>query len=224
MKNKLCFLALTTVSLGFAQVNFTNPDEAAVVSFQTKEIDLSSLKTEGSPYFEEEFKRGTVYMDGQKKIIGNMRYNAFNSEIELQRGKSEYTAILKRNNISVKIANETYELLPYHDDINNNTRTGYFVPMNQGEVSLLYKPEKKLRRGRTAATNYDRTVPPRYIDVSSYYLRKGDEPATKIYLRKKYFYNVLGKEKVQDYVKKNNLRLNNVEDVITLLQYYSDQV
>ncbi|MDC6384883.1 hypothetical protein D2V93_15130 [Flagellimonas taeanensis] len=224
MKNKLCVLALTTVSIGFAQVNFTNPDEASVVSFQTKEIDISSMKTEGSPYFQEEFKRGTVYMDGQKKIIGNLRYNAFNSEIELQRGDSEYTAILKRNNISVKIADETYVLIPYHDDVNGNLRTGYFVAMNQGKVSLLHKPEKKLRRGRAAATNYDRTVPPRYIDVSSYYIRKGDEPATKIYLRKKYFYEILGKEKIQDYVKKNNLRLNNVEDIITLLQYYNNQL
>lgn len=224
MKNKLCVLALSTASLGLAQVNFTNPDEAAVVSFQTKEIDISSMKTEGSPYFQEEFKRGTVYMDGQKKIIGNLRYNAFNSEIELQRGGSEYTAILKKNNISVKIANETYELIPYHDDVNGNLRTGYFVAMNQGKVSLLHKPEKKLRRGRAAATNYDRTVPPRYIDVSSYYIRKGDESATKIYLRKKYFYDALGKEKIQDYVKKNNLRFNNVEDVITLLHYYNNQL
>lgn len=224
MKNKLCLLALCTVSLGSAQVNFTNPDEASVVSFQTKEIDISSMKTEGSPYFKEEFSRGTVYMDGEKKIIGNMRYNAFNSEVELQKGDSEYTAILKRNNISIKIGNETYELLPYHDDVHNNLRTGYFVPLNQGNISLLYKPEKKLRRGRAAATNYERTVPPRYIDVSSYYIRKGDEPATKIYLRKKYFYEVLGKEKIQDYVKKNNLNLNNVEDIITLLQYYNNQL
>lgn len=222
MNFKLNALTLLVFSTGLAQVSFTNPDEAAVVSFQTKEIDISNVKTEGSPYFEKEFKYGKVFMNGEPKINGNLRYNAYTSEIELQRGNNEYTAILKRNNISAKIGNETYQLYPFTDGSNGNTRIGYFIPLNGGNITLLYKPEKKLRRGRTPSTSYEKVVPPRYIDVSSYYIKKGEEPAVKIYLKKRDFQNLLGKENVNRIMKAENLKLNKVEDAIKLLDHYNN--
>ncbi|HBU79256.1 MAG TPA: hypothetical protein DEF18_14245 [Muricauda sp.] len=222
MNYKLTIITLLATSTGIAQVNFTNPDEAAIVSFQTKPMNVSNLKTEGSPYFNEEFEWGQVLVNGKTKSTGNLRYNAVNSEIELQKGEKEYTAVLKRNYISALIQNKLYKLYPYIEDNNNETiRIGYFTPLNEGNLKLLYKPEKKLRRGKTAATNYDRSVPPRYIDISSYYIQKGDEPAIKIYLRKKYFYDILGKDNIKEYVKSNNLKLNKEGDAIKVMEYYN---
>ena len=222
MNYKLTIITLLATSTGIAQVNFTNPDEAAIVSFQTKPMNVSNLKTEGSPYFNEEFEWGQVLVNGKTKSTGNLRYNAVNSEIELQKGEKEYTAVLKRNYISALIQNKLYKLYPYIEDNNNETiRIGYFTPLNEGNLKLLYKPEKKLRRGKTAATNYDRSIPPRYIDISSYYIQKGDEPAIKIYLRKKYFYDILGKDNIKEYVKSNNLKLNKEGDAIKVMEYYN---
>jgi len=222
MNYKLTIITLLATSTGIAQVNFTNPDEAAIVSFQTKPMNVSNLKTEGSPYFNEEFEWGQVLVNGKTKSTGNLRYNAVNSEIELQKGEKEYTAVLKRNYISALIQNKLYKLYPYIEDNKNETiRIGYFTPLNEGNLKLLYKPEKKLRRGKTAATNYDRSVPPRYIDISSYYIQKGDEPAIKIYLRKKYFYDILGKDNIKEYVKSNNLKLNKEGDAIKVMEYYN---
>ena len=222
MNYKLTIITLLATSTGIAQVNFTNPDEAAIVSFQTKPMNVSNLKTEGSPYFNEEFEWGQVLVNGKTKSTGNLRYNAVNSEIELQKGEKEYTAVLKRNYISALIQNKLYKLYPYIEDNKNETiRIGYFTPLNEGNLKLLYKPEKKLRRGKTTATNYDRSVPPRYIDISSYYIQKGDEPAIKIYLRKKYFYDILGKDNIKEYVKSNNLKLNKEGDAIKVMEYYN---
>ncbi|WP_318310256.1 hypothetical protein [Flagellimonas crocea] len=225
MNYKLNILTFLTVSAGVAQVNFTNPDEGAVVSFQTTSVDSKTLKAEGSPYFDDNFKYGQILVNGEVKTAGNLRYNAANSELELQKGKNEYSAVLKRNYISAKIDNKLYKLFPYVDESNEETtRIGYFTPLNEGEVKLLYKPEKTLRRGKTGATNYDRTVPPRFIDISSYYIQKGDEPAEKIYLRKKFFYDMLGKEKIKDFIKDNNLRLNKEEDAIQVVHYFNEQI
>ena len=225
MNYKLNAIALLAFSSGISQVSFNNPDEAAIVSYQTKPINISNIKTEGSAYFNEEFKWGQVLVNGEVKSTGNLRYNAVNSEIELQKGKEKYTAILKRNYISARIQNELYKLYPYLDDTNNeSTRIGYFIPLNEGNLKLLYKPEKKLRRGKAAATNYDRSVPPRYIDISSYYIQKGDEPAIKIYLRKKYFYDILGKDNIKEYVKSNNLKLNKEDDAIKVMEYYNNML
>ncbi|NVN17660.1 hypothetical protein GUA46_04845 [Muricauda sp. HICW] len=223
MNYKLNILALMAISTGLAQVNFTNPDEGAIVSFQTTAVDSKILKAEGSPYFDDHFKYGQILVNGKIKTTGNLRYNAANSELELQKGQKEYSAVLKRNYISAKIDDKLYKLFPYTDDSNSETtRIGYFIPLNQGESKLLYKPEKKLRRGRTGATNYDRTVPPRFIDISSYYIQIGEEPAEKIYLRKKYFYDILGRERIKNLIKEKDLRLNKEEDAIKVMQYINE--
>lgn len=222
MKKSIKILFWLTVTSASAQVNFTNPDEAAVVSYQTKEIDMSNVETQGSPYIDDVFKKGQIYMYGNAKLTGKLRYNAFSSEIELQKTQTEYTVILKRNYISASIGDKRYKLYPYVDENNGGTRTGYFNPLNKGRVALLFKPEKKLRRGRTPATNYDRLVPPRFIDISSYYIQIGEEPAKKIYLKKRSFYKLLGKDDIQSYVKDNDLNLRNVRDVIKLLDYYNN--
>lgn len=224
MNYRLSFLTLLTGTASMAQINFTNPDNGAVVSYQTKEIDQANIKAEGSPYFDKDFKWGQILMNGEVKTTGNLRYNAVNNEIELQKGEKEYTAVLKRNYISARIDNKLFKLYPYFSDINETARIGYFIPLNDGKIKLLYKPEKKLRRGKTGTTSYDRTIPPRFIDISSYYIQQGEEPATKIYLRNKYFYHLLGKENVRDFIKNHDLNLSNEEDAIKLLDYYNKKM
>lgn len=223
MIKKISFTALFLLAFqGFSQVTFTNPDEANVISFQTKEINLSEYKTEGSPYFNEEFKPGRVLVGGNVKTTGRLRYNAYNSEIELEKNKYEFSAILKRNYISAIIGDKKYELFRYIDSSVGSVKTGYFNPLNHGEVQLLYKPEIKLRRGKTPTTSYDRKVAPRFIDVSAYYLKKGDAPAEKIYLRKKYLSKALDNSSdIKEYVKTNNLKLNQVEDILKVLAFYN---
>lgn len=223
MKKSIIILFWMTITSASAQVNFTNPDEAAVVSYQTKEIDMSNVKTQGTPYLDEVFKPGQIYMYGNAKLTGQLRYNAFSSEIELRKNQTEYTIILKRNYISARIGDKRYKLYPYVDETNGSTRTGYFTPLNEGRIALLFKPEKRLRRGRAPATNYDRLVPPRFIDVSSYYVQIDEEPAKKVYLRKKDFYKLLGKDETQSYIRDNDLKLRKVEDVIKLLEHYNQK-
>ena len=52
----------------------------------------------------------------------------------------------------------------------------------------------------------------------------GDEPAIKIYLRKKYFYDILGKDNIKEYVKSNNLKLNKEGDAIKVMEYYNNML
>ena len=129
MNYKIFALSLFALSTVSAQVNFTTPDGEGIVSYQTKEISDTPLKTIGSPYIEPQFKQGKVYFNGEAKINGELRYNAYTSELELKQGEDNYTAILKRNTISAKIGRDVYKILPYEDE-NDGTRTGYFVILN----------------------------------------------------------------------------------------------
>lgn len=204
-----------------SQITFTNP-EGAPVNFLTKNKSYEDVEAAGSPYLEEEFKYGRVYAYDSLQIKGEMRYNAYKSEIEVAEKDDSYFSLLKRPYITVQIEDDWFKMLPYKDE-NDLDRVAYFNPLNQGEAVLLFKPEVKLRRGRVPNTSYDRYVPPTYLDISSYYIKLGEEPARKIRLKKKDLLQALKakKEAVVEYVKENDLKLNRESDAIRLINYYN---
>ncbi|MEM7380819.1 MAG: hypothetical protein AAF361_06415 [Bacteroidota bacterium] len=215
-----CFLALAPLALS-AQMSFTNP-EGAPVNFLTKSPNLDDVKAEGSPYLEEEFKYGRVYAYDSLKLKGEMRYNAYRSEIEVAEDDDSYFSLLKRPYISVEIDNEIFKMYTY-TDVNNLSRVAYFNPRNKGKAVLLFKPEIKLRKGRVPSTSYDRYVPPTYIDISTYYIKTGEEPAERVRLKKKDIVSVLKNKKTEvvAYIKDEKLNMSKEADVIRLLNYYN---
>ncbi len=224
MKYYLTVFALLIAVAGISQISFNNPDVGGVVSFRTTAIKADTPKTEGSPYFEEEFKFGQVLSYDKVQMSGKLRYNAYTSELELQKNKWEYSSILKRRYISAVIGDTKYKVLAYKDDVLGNVKTGYFNPLNDGEIQLLFKPEIKIKRGRSAATSYDRTVAPRFIDVSAYYIKKAETPAEKIYLRKKYVLEALDNDaEIKKFVKANKLNLRKVDDIIKVVDFYNQK-
>lgn len=212
---------LTSTSIS-AQLTFGNVDEGGIVSVTVKPREADT-RLSGSPYLEEDFKFGQVYVKNEQKLQGKLRYNAFNSEIELQKNDYEYSSILKRTYISAKIGDDFYKIYGYLDG-NGNQRTAYFIAKNEGEIQLLFKPEIKLKSARPAATNYDRDVPATFIDISSYYIVKKDSPAEKIRLKKRDVLDqIKGYSGVKDYIKQQDLKLNKVEDILKLLSHVNQQ-
>ncbi|WP_445381344.1 hypothetical protein [Robiginitalea sp. IMCC43444] len=207
--------------IGSAQLTLNNP-EGGVLQLSTVNRSYDQEKTDGSPYLEDEFKGGRVYVNGDVSLEKPMRYNAYISEIEIFAGQKQYAPLLKRAYITAQIGDKTYKMLPYTTD-RDLQRVGYFNPLNEGEVVLLFKPEVKLRQGRVPDTNYGKYVPPTYIDISSYYLKKGEAPAEKIRLSKKWVLKTLGDQKkaLQEYISGNKLNLRKESDVIDLLHYYN---
>ncbi len=214
---------LSTYGL-FAQVSFNNPDEGGAVSFRTTDTRTYENEedvAEGSQYWNDEFENGEVYINDKLELRGELRFNAYKSEINVKENKYEFYSLLKRPYIHVKINNEVYKMQNYLDDEGSN-RVAYFKILNENSaVKLLFKPEIILKRGSTATTNYDRTSKPRYIRLPSYYIMKGDNPAEKTYLGKRNILKVLGgnKDVYKVFIKENDLNMRDEEDVIRLLEY-----
>lgn len=216
MHSKLS-LGLMLLSLSaYSQISFNNPDESSIVNFQTINRDLSQLEAKGSPYMEEDYKYGQVYIGDKLGFTGDLRYNAYSSEIEIFVSDDEYSAVLKRAQFWAKIGDKEYRILPFLDK-NEQKRVGYFNPLNEGSYQLLFKPEKKLRKARAAATSYDRDFPPTYVDASAYYLKIKDKPAYRIYLSKREFYQEFGKDKVKAILNSKKINPNKAEGAIELL-------
>ncbi|WP_297796926.1 hypothetical protein [uncultured Eudoraea sp.] len=218
----IVFSLLPALSLAQSgPISQVNP-EGAPVSFITRNIDYADIKANGSQYFDEEFAYGEVFSKDSVVLRAEMRFNAFRNEIQvLQQGDESYP-LLKRSYIMAKIGAKRFNIYIYEDARGNN-RSSYFNPLNEGNAVLLYKPEIKLKQGRIPATSYDRTVPPTYIDISAYYIRKGDGIAKRIRLKKIDILEVLEdkKSEIQAYIKGDNLSVRKEADLIKIMDYYN---
>lgn len=189
---------------------------------QTKEGRFSSADVVGSPYLEEEFKPGKVFVYDAQKMEAFMRYNAYTSEVEIKKISGEPSSLLKKGYVSAIIDRRKYEILHY-EDANGKVRTAYFNQLNKGKLVLLFKPEVKLKRGKQPATSYDRKELPKYMDVSSYWFKRDDAVAQKITLRKKWVIKLVEdrREQMRIFVEDNKLNLKLEKDVIKLFDYYN---
>lgn len=205
-------------------ISFNSPENGAV-SFRTTDTSTNGENVEesaeGSPYWNDEFENGEVYINDKLQLRGQLRFNAYKSEINVKENKYEFYSLLKRPYIHVRINNEVYKMHNYLDDENSN-RVAYFKVLNDdSSIKLLFKPEIILKRGKTATTNYDRSSKPKYIRLPSYYIKKGENPAKKIYLGKRNVLKVLegNKELFKVFIKENGLNMRNEKDVLKLLEY-----
>jgi hypothetical protein len=199
-----------------------NTPEGGAVSFLTQNGNYADLDAEGSEYFDETYRMGEVTIRDKVELRGKMRFNAFRNEIQVLQEGDESFPLLKRSYIKAAIGKKVFGIYLYEDAKGNN-RSSYFNPLNEGNTILLYKPEIKLKKGRVPATSYDRTVPPTFIDVSTYYIKKGDKTAKRIRLKKTDILAILSdkKNEIQAYIKSENLSLKKEDDLIKLMDYYN---
>ncbi|WP_394747299.1 hypothetical protein [Spongiimicrobium salis] len=221
MKLKAIIFALLLPIFATAQISFGNPDEGGIVSFKTSGSSSTAEKASGSPFVNETFLPGRVIVSGEVKAEGLLRYNAYRSEIEVKEGNDSSYSLLKRSYIYAEIKGKTYRIFRFMDG--EVEKTSYFNPLNKGEVQLLFRPRIKLKRGRAAATTYDRNIPPKYITINSYFVKKGDKAAERVRLSKKDILKYLSDKssEVKSYIADNKIKLKKEEDYIKVLDYYN---
>ncbi|MEB8330741.1 hypothetical protein OO009_15390 [Flavobacteriaceae bacterium KMM 6897] len=220
-KSNFIFLILLYPILSFAQISTTTP-EGSPISFQTVSGQYKDVPAEGSPFISENFENGEIYVNEELKLKNKLRYNAYRNEIQILQADETFNVLLKRSYMSAKIEDRTYKLFLYMDN-KNREKTGYFNPLNEGQLVLLFKPEIILKQSKEPETGYDKYRAAKYIENNSYYIKNGSENAYEIRLSKRSIFKIAKKnrEEMNSFVKENNLNLRKIDDVIFLLNYYN---
>lgn len=176
----------------------------------------------GSPYINEVYKEGETVISGKTQTAALMRYNALNESVELlDRASQKPRKLLRRKNISATFGGKTYAVMEYNEG--SKIKLGYFNQLNQGKISLLYRPKKTFVQAENPDNGYDKYDPPTYKDVSEYYIRVGDESASFIRLNKRQVLKAINdkEEILRPFIKKHRLNLKKESDVLLLLNYYN---
>ncbi|WP_143469367.1 hypothetical protein [Leeuwenhoekiella nanhaiensis] len=184
----------------------------------------------GSPYATNEFKPTAIYYEAEKVGEVYYRYNAHNEEIEIKQTllpEEEFSALSKDK--SVYIIADTYKLsFKTFTDKSNNTLNGYLYTLLEGEKYDLFKRiNVKFTPGQKAENTFVKAKPNRFSQFTEYYIQeKGVNRIDEIPLRNKKFTRMLSKkdrEKVDTYLKNQDLNIKNEEDLIQAIEMLNNQ-
>ena len=213
-------LALTlSLSFAFAQ-NIELPTEYLNNSTLGGVNSGLPNNVQGSPYANEEFVIGKVFVNDDQPYTGMLRYNAFQDGIEMKTEKGIIT-LLKRDYLKAQIAGKLYLIENYKK--NGAVRKTYFVELSKGKARLLLKQGKNFVEERKASSSYSKDQPPKFEDQISYYIITDSNAAIETRLRAKDVISALPdhQKELTAFVKKNKLKLKTEAEVIQLLGYYN---
>lgn len=190
-------------------------------TFTTKSASYDN-DVQGSPYLQEEFKRGGIYKNQELLVNVKMRFNAHRGEMEFIGVNDSIYVLGKTKELWAEMDSRSYRIMLFENKI-GQVRNAYFNELNEGDLKLLFKPQIDFKKGKETYDSYRPKVKPSFVKNGSYYIKTGDTPANKIRLNRKNVLKLLSKEKeeILAFVKKNKLDLGNETDVVQLLNYYN---
>ena len=229
MKKYISLLAILLISSAGLYAQSIYNLRSAIDFFETNKIMygdsrhiLSESEVEGSPYYIDEFKKGTIYT--YQKIQYNdipLRYNIYKDEMEFQKPDDQILAIATPEIVEKAVVGEdTFSNIPY--EFGNTVKHAYFILLIEGKLSLYMRPEIIYQKPKKAAGYID-PEPAKFIkrpDV--FYLRINQQAAVKIESKKdlQNFFTDHQKQ-IQDFIKKNKIKVGKKDKIIELVQYYN---
>lgn len=175
---------------------------------------------DGSPYTNGD-KFNKVTIKGYSKEVQDLRYNAYEDEMEFKNG-SELFYTNKENNLKIQFPDlkKTYESLTYTYD--GKTKSGYLVLLVENPKFSLYKREKmELLRGEKSPNAYGKDANDYYAKETDLYLIAKDKKFSKFPKNTSEasgFFSI-DKKELETFVKSNKINFNKEPDMIKLVEF-----
>ena len=173
----------------------------------------------GSPYINENFKESTIIIQ-DKEFQSKVRYNGLNDTFEIKKENGEIKILNRVPSLKVKTQDGTYAMFKYFDDDNNKSQRFFKVLAENDNIKFIKIEGVEYNKGREAKNSYSQETPPSLKPFEEYYFIKNNIPAKKVRMRKKHILKYLDDDKAEEYVKTNNLKLKQQEEVIKLILNY----
>ena len=183
-------------------------------------VTNSYADIKGSPYFFEDFRKGSVITKNGKKYNGEFRYDLYADQIEFKLDGDVYWIANPELMEYIKIDDK---LFVYYDKDMTDSKNGfYYQVLVMGECKLLYRKGINLKEAEPPKPYVD-AKPATFIDRKPlYYIQKGIAYPQKVSNKGDLLENLSDKkQEVSAFIKKNKISVNNKDELIDLIEFYN---
>jgi hypothetical protein len=182
---------------------------------------MANSKIEGTPYYNKNLTNGEIYTQESVRFSDvPMRYNAYSDEIEFESPDGDTCVFIDPKKIFQIKLND--EILVYTEYITDNViKNGFLFVLYIGKSSL-YLRRYKVLNPTVPSNGIINEMPARFADKpSEYYIKLGDK-MPQLLGSKRDLIKLLGDHtsEIEKYIKAENIRMNNADDLIKVLTYY----
>ncbi|WP_048501211.1 hypothetical protein [Chryseobacterium sp. BLS98] len=183
-------------------------------------VHKEDRKIDGSPYVNgDKFEKVTI--KDYSKNVQDLRYNAYQDEMEFKMGEELYNANKTEGlKIQFPTLKKTYESLTYSYD--SKTKSGYLVLLVDNPKFSLYKREKMELMGGTKSNNgFTKDANDYYEKDKDLYLIAKDKKFSKFPKNSTDAATIFSVDKkdLDNFVKSNKINFNKEPDMIKLVEY-----
>lgn len=184
---------------------------------------LSLDDIDGSVYLDETFVEGMIYYRDEPYEKFQLRYDAFNSEVELKRNKKTQIEALHKNESISCIINKERFVYKSFINIRGGIEKGYLIELYKGARYVLYERRIKIfKEGKQAKTSLQNSFPHRFQDKSEYYIASHNEHPKEFKATKKGVVNLFDEKdltSIKTYIKSNKIDLKKKVHLVGLVRY-----
>lgn len=178
----------------------------------------------GSPYFEEEFKKGVINDGEGRTQDAYLRYNAVEEEMEIKLEKvdEQFMVLPKLKKITYSIDEKKYFIATYRTEKGEKLQ-GYFVSFYDGEeVKLLGWHRPDIIEAQKARTGYEKNKPAHLKVDLEYYISKNDGRLQEVKMKPRNFRKLFNDSRaMKKYLSDNKVK--STEEAIEALKYFENQ-
>ncbi|AXT20068.1 hypothetical protein D7030_02810 [Flavobacteriaceae bacterium AU392] len=217
MKKAITLLAIFCISFGFSQRPIFVDLSAQAEPLFSNKLYHPPVAAIGTPYVNEEFSFAKI---NNSKELYLVRYNAHQDVMEVKKGENTEIIVLdNEKNYVISMNGKEYITTAF----DNGERGIAHIVWEDTDHALFQKENVKFSPATKAKTSYEASTKAKYSEITnSYYVDFGNGSLVQVPKKKKKFYALFSDntKNVQQFVKKEKLKIDNKEDLIKILNFY----
>lgn len=212
-------LGIASVHLSTAQANTRSGIEANSNTSGNVVMLGQDVQFENSPYLSDTFQEAVIMYKDEKLSKLMIRFNTYSNDLEYQQDGNNFT-LTEPTIVGFRLPDGSIFRRGFQNLDRKQTNLTFYQILSEGNLSLVKYPHSRMQN----KTQYNQaTKLYAYVSDESFYLAKMDGTLVKVKKDKKSVFEAIPdkKEQLEEYLSKENLKLNNWENIIKLLKYYN---
>ena len=177
------------------------------------------LKVEGTPYLNEEFSRGKIYLQDKEPLEAYLRYDVLGEQMEVKIDKSSTDIYTFSSNRDIEYEIDYNKFFENTITVDGERISGLFQELFVGNnVKLLSKAVAQVSEPVVAKSSYEKDRPGRISISERYFIVPQDGRPQEVEMKRRSLRKTFDSRKVKEYLKNNKIK--SVEDLVEFARFY----